>query len=83
MVEFEKCVNRIRHIVKVPKNVVCAGFPEPGKDSSQGDSGGPLVVDNRLVGLVGFNVWGPAKNYPGVYTDVASYLGWIKKYVKF
>ena len=57
-----------------------------GEDSCGGDSGGPLMLEKKngfrkkytLIGLVS---WGTFKcateRFPGVYTDVASFLPWI------
>ncbi|XP_043189301.1 transmembrane protease serine 9-like isoform X2 [Amphibalanus amphitrite] len=68
---------------------LCAGSPMAGEDACQGDSGGPLViVDSEgyryLVGIVssGHPRCGDSQ-YPGIYTRVSSYLGWIKQHTTF
>ncbi|GIX95298.1 clotting factor B [Caerostris darwini] len=62
-------------------NMLCAGHPNGGKDACQGDSGGPLTTvqnDRHMqVGIVSFGYKCGDKEYPGVYTKVAPYLGWI------
>jgi secreted trypsin-like serine protease len=62
--------------------MLCAGAPEGGKDACQGDSGGPLVVPDGASGWLQAGVvsWGnlcalPA--WPGVYTRVANFTGWV------
>lgn len=61
---------------------ICAGMPLGGVDSCQGDSGGPLI--QRRAGrpvLVGIVSWGNGcalRGYPGIYTRVSSYAGWIR-----
>uniref|UniRef100_A0A2S2N8A3 Proclotting enzyme n=1 Tax=Schizaphis graminum TaxID=13262 RepID=A0A2S2N8A3_SCHGA len=68
----------------IDDKVICAGYPEGGKDSCRGDSGGPLMWSKRkqfyLIGIVsyGFKECGHP-GYPGVYTKVASYMDWILK----
>jgi len=67
---------------------ICAYVPGGGKDSCQGDSGGPLYStrlqsDNsvQLTGVAGITSWGIGcanAQYPGVYTKVASFIGWIR-----
>lgn len=61
--------------------MLCAGIAnEGGKDACQGDSGGPLI--NTLTGeQVGVVSWGNGcaeAAYPGIYSNVASGLDWIK-----
>jgi len=63
----------------IDATMICAGFPEGGKDACQGDSGGPLTVyddDNHHV-LVGVVSWGygcAEPDYYGVYTKVSHYV---------
>lgn len=73
----------------ITDRMICAGFPEGGKDSCQGDSGGPLVVPDGMGGWlqVGIVSWGSAPEdqpkcaaagYPGVYASVPTLLNWIE-----
>jgi trypsin len=62
----------------------CAGLAQGGKDACQGDSGGPVIKDFSTgvadAVLVGATSWGygcAQPNYPGVYSDVAMFRGWI------
>ncbi|XP_046474651.1 trypsin-1 isoform X1 [Neodiprion pinetum] len=67
---------------RITDNMLCAGYPEGGKDSCQGDSGGPLhVVNDSVHSIVGIVSWGEGcaqANYPGVYTRVNRYVTWIQ-----
>ena len=70
----------------VTDGVVCAGYGPGGRDSCQGDSGGPLVgMDGddpvALVGIVSGGYGCGLRNMPGIYTNVAHYLPWIRKVV--
>jgi len=57
---------------------------DPGSDSCQGDSGGPLAIKDGnnydLVGIVSYGQKCADPNFPGVYTNVAAYLGWMQRH---
>ncbi len=64
--------------------MLCAGYPEGGRDSCFGDSGGPLTVStddgDYSVGVVS---WGSSEcatpGIPGVYARTASFVDWIRE----
>lgn len=65
---------------------ICAGVPEMGKAECNGDSGGPLLVNDVMVGIVSWSIKPCAiAPYPGVYTDVGSFVFWISQHtgIKF
>ena len=78
-------VCRHRYGNRFTRRMVCAGG-STGVDTCSGDSGGPLVCprqDGRWV-VQGVTAWGHGcgdHSSPGVYTRVASYLGWIRRVV--
>jgi secreted trypsin-like serine protease len=53
--------------------MVCAGYPQGGRDACAGDSGGPMVVDGRLVGVVSWGDGCARAGKPGIYTRLTSY----------
>ncbi|KAI5097281.1 serine protease 60.2 precursor, partial [Silurus meridionalis] len=65
----------------ITNNMMCAGLPQGGKDACQGDSGSPLVVKFNTTwiqaGIVSFGYSCALPNFPGVYTRVSQYQGWI------
>ncbi|KAK5864272.1 hypothetical protein PBY51_001226 [Eleginops maclovinus] len=66
---------------RVSSNMLCAGSPFGGKDSCQGDSGGPLICDGKLEGIVSWGISCANPYYPGVYTKVRNYGGWIQRVI--
>nr|XP_029730079.1 venom protease-like [Aedes albopictus] len=68
--------------------VLCAGFPQGGKDSCQGDSGGPLMLPQlsangqyyyfNLIGIVSYGYECAKAGFPGVYVKVTTYIPWIE-----
>jgi len=70
----------------VTETMTCAGYMTGGIDGCQGDSGGPLVkiVDGKatLLGVVSWGIGCAQPNNPGIYTNVAFELKWIRQYIK-
>jgi trypsin len=62
-------------------NMICAGYPEGGRDTCYGDSGGPLTIDiggqDHSVGIVSWGAGCALPGFPGVYTRTASVHSWI------
>lgn len=43
-----------------------------------GDSGGPIVQGDVQIGIVSWGNGCARAEYPGVYTKVSSYIGWLE-----
>ena len=68
----------------VKSQMICAGnLARGGVDACQGDSGGPLVRRDSAgayveVGIVGWGLGCARRGFPGVYTQVSTFLPAIK-----
>jgi trypsin len=67
---------------QITANMLCAGYPQGGKDACGGDSGGPLVIKSTqgqdvLVGVVSWGIGCAEPKQYGIYSDVAAALSWI------
>lgn len=70
----------------INETMVCAGFPEGGRDTCQGDSGGPLyrALEDGVLSVAGITSFGEGcalENRPGVYTDVIVFTDWIRSFI--
>ena len=70
------------------RSMVCArDTTDGGVDSCNGDSGGPLLVDAGSgpvqVGIVSWGIGCADPRYPGVYTRLATYRGWIDAQIRY
>lgn len=85
LVGAEACAERYGKKL-YPETMLCAGYPQGGKDACQGDSGGPLIVkDNAnnhyLAGVVSWGQGCARAKYYGIYSKVSSAISWINKTV--
>ncbi len=73
---------------EITESMLCAGYPEGGKDSCQGDSGGPLVYKTKttsnyyLVGVVSWGIGCARPHKYGVYGKVSEVVKWIEDTIK-
>jgi len=86
-VSNEECNAPESYNGRVTDHMLCAGFPEGGKDACQGDSGGPIVkrrtnedgtITDIHVGVVSWGTGCARENYFGVYARTSSRVDWIK-----
>ncbi|XP_071481913.1 LOW QUALITY PROTEIN: enteropeptidase-like [Diadema antillarum] len=82
LMENDECSRNYENIIP---SKICAGYRGGGYDACQGDSGGPLACEGddgrwHLVGITSYGNQGCGDpGYPGVYTRVSSYLGFIQQ----
>lgn len=68
----------------ITPNQLCAGG-DFAKDSCHGDSGGPLMKLQKvwiLEGVVSYGNRCGLEDWPGVYTRVLAYMGWIRANIR-
>ncbi|KAF6288317.1 kallikrein related peptidase 7 [Rhinolophus ferrumequinum] len=78
LISFQDCREVYKDQLK--KSMLCAGLPNSNSDSCKGDSGGPLTCNGTLQGLVSWGTFPCGQpNDPGVYTQVCTFVDWIKE----
>lgn len=75
--------DHIGNEVSIDESMICAGYPQGGKDACQGDSGGPFFTMTEsnepvLVGVVSWGIGCAREELPGVYSRVSNNLDFIK-----
>ncbi|KAL0134164.1 hypothetical protein PUN28_001180 [Cardiocondyla obscurior] len=73
---------------RITENMLCAGYilhPEGtgAQDACFGDSGGPLHVKGiygqlELIGIISWGRGCGRPNFPGIFTKLTNYIGWLK-----
>lgn len=86
IVSTKTCQNAMGNAINSLENI-CAGFKSGGKDSCQEDSGGPFICKSssgayKLAGAVSWGIGCAEPGKYGIYTNVASYIDWIKSVQK-
>ncbi|XP_058119964.1 transmembrane protease serine 9 [Anopheles ziemanni] len=76
--ECESMYRRGNRSRTIARTQLCAGKGTGGVDACWADSGGPLVTsDNVLIGIVSTGIGCARPGFPGIYTRVSEYAGWI------
>ncbi|XP_042867536.1 trypsin-like [Penaeus japonicus] len=75
----KEIITESRPSAVVDSSVICAGG-NGLQDTCQGDSGGPLLCDGVVAGVVSWGLGCAHLGFPGIYTNVAHYLGWISQH---
>jgi len=67
------------------ERMLCAGYPQGGKDACMGDSGGPMISlkdpKRKQMYQLGIVSWGEGcarKGSPGIYTRVTDVSQWVR-----
>jgi len=71
---FEDLVNPV---TIDPTTEICAYFNH--KDTCTGDGGAPFVCNGTLTGIRSWGIGCARQGLPGVYTNVKTYVDWIKE----
>ncbi|KAL2751135.1 transmembrane protease serine 9-like [Vespula maculifrons] len=71
---------------RLTDNMFCAGYLDGKRDACFGDSGGPLHVKGSYghLEIIGIISWGRGcarPNFPGIYTKLNNYMGWLKDHL--
>ncbi|XP_066473145.1 coagulation factor XII [Tiliqua scincoides] len=86
LIPHEQCSSHEVHGVHITSDMLCAGYLDGRADACQGDSGGPLVCEEQngatLHGIVSWGTGCAQENKPGVYTNVAHHLDWIRSHMR-
>ncbi|KAK9302902.1 hypothetical protein QLX08_005241 [Tetragonisca angustula] len=82
----EECDQSGYQTNRISENMFCAGYLEGDLDACFGDSGGPLHVKGTFghLEVIGIISWGRGcarPNFPGIYTKLTNYLGWLKDHL--
>jgi hypothetical protein len=75
----QECTNINNETIK--NGMICAGFPQGGRDACQGDSGGPLFIGNTIIGITSFGDGCAQPGKYGVWTRTSHYKAWIDSFI--
>lgn len=83
VISNQQCQNAMGASIR--ESMICAGYPQGGKDSCSGDSGSPMMVLRNgkytQTGIVSFGIGCAQPNQYGVYARIEFALPWINELV--